>query len=247
MKICSKIILLFFVLSTVLLSGCAITPELLKQPPAKGASIGVMSFLGNDANLMYGTYFTFKQDKYSMGKEGVDNYIVNAIRKEIHAYGIDNVFVYHLPEDNRIATQTMYQFNARLSTLVTWERKYIEKLAYGRNFDYLVIIFPENSGPRPDLASLYKYGINFRNGYSAFIGFYITYRIIIMDGKTFDILAQKYEGYFNEMPEFKLDWANNFPKMSNQQNMFYEKWLVNFIDNTMTSDVLTALNLAQIK
>ena len=235
-------------LIAILLSGCATTPELLKQPPAKEASIGVMSFLGNDAALGYGTFFLYKQDKYQMKQIVVDDYIADTIKKGMQTYGNDNVFPYHLPQNNRIATQTYSQFVMRLNTLTVVERKYIEQIVSGKNFDYLVIIFPAASLGRGESAWLYKYGVFFMDSsLLQFLGFHFNYRIIIMDGKTFDIIAEKYKAYFIDMPEFKLDWPNNFPKMSNQQSMFYEKWFINFINNTMTTDVLTTMNLAQIK
>lgn len=246
MKTYFKIARLSLLVIALLLSGCVMQMAPLKNAPAKDDSIGVMSFLGNDAILVYATRWTSKQDKYDMNEIDVDNRITDLVKRKMGVYGRNTVFTYHLPKDNGITTQSMQQASARLSSLTAWERKYIGQLTHDKHFDYLVVILPEIGDAGDRLESLYKYGIYYGNGSDVLIGFYVNYRIIIVDGKTLNIISQQSKIHFIERPQFKIDWEHNFPQLSDRQKAYYKQWLRMFVENTITDDALRALNLMQV-
>lgn len=198
----------------IIILGCAVHTTKLTVPNLQtNTKIAIVSFLGDQATQYVNgrpvsNYFTFVQDTIPLSGFAYDNYLSNKIVTGLEKRGFNNVVSLKVPSNNPITSITPGQERFSWSSMESKGRSYMRQATSPGQYSKIIIIVPENM--QSDDAAIqgqFRYGVaeSYYFGKLFKATFFAGYGVIVLDGSTYEVLAERYGNVTADASSYKWE------------------------------------------
>lgn len=248
MKIFKYITLLLISLS---LLGCATNyPHKVACPVAKNSKIGIVSMMGGKAvqfgctnqaaNFFLMPWLTSMK---TLSNFDYDQIISGALKTNLNHCGFKCTEIIQHPGGNPTANMSLE--GAAFTNFDDEPLAYLKKITKTSCYDYFIIVVPDFidckviSGPLVHFRYGMSYVSNFIKPY-----FFAAYNILIVDGKTYQILAKRHADIVYSIKDCAL--AQQVLEDTNELSIF-KSWLKQCVTKGIVSKTLIMLNTGYVE
>lgn len=237
----------FFVLlsSLSVLCGCATWPNVMSAPINQHSKVGVISFMSGDVTRVGGpSKLVSFIPPLMAGTIAINNFdydpcVSLGVAKSLGAYSFSNVEIMQNSVGNPFAKLSLTRAGWRV--FANEAVAVIKKVTTPSQYDYIIAIVPDYLDLEVARAIYYfKYGVAFNLDASSV--FFAAYQTVIIDGKTYQILASKHGETTEEAKN--ITWPDRITENS-EGILILKKWLGQYVVRDISINTFATLGLAK--